>query len=289
MSIEFKEKIPLNEPNKIVVSFIEHETGYLFQERKKDPYMGYMGLVGGAVEKGEWPDQAIIREIGEETGLYVDQPEFKGVVEEVFPDNTNYLFVYSAVGNGQINPSADEGNIVSLNEAPENLIPTDRIVLEKIAQGKFGYTKVQINRTPIGIETKEIVYPRSGVVIGNFKEYLPEVARVTGIFSSAGVEMLSPMGGKVINEGSEFVIFDYDPPNFSDRDIQLLVLAKMHAADFVYLVNPNGYLGKSAAFELGYAFAQGMQVFSMEEIKDMHKDFVTAVVSPGAAIQKIYG
>lgn len=55
---------------------------------------------------------------------------------------------------------------------------------------------------------------------------------------------LSPEEGLVINPNDEFVLFDYDPPILNEGEIQTIVLKKMHIADFVYLVNPEGYLGK---------------------------------------------
>jgi len=55
----------------------------------------------------------------------------------------------------------------------------------------------------------------------------------------------------------------------------------MRIADFIHLINPGGYLGKSAAFEIGYAFAHSFKIFSFEKIiNEMHKEFITDVLSP---------
>jgi len=45
-------------------------------------------------------------------------------------------------------------------------------------------------------------------------------------------------------------------------------LEKIDDAEIVYVVNPGGYIGRSLAFDLGYAVARGRQVCSLERIVD---------------------
>ncbi len=58
-------------------------------------------------------------------------------------------------------------------------------------------------------------------------------------------------------------------------------------SDFVFLINPDGYLGKSAAFEIGYAFANSIKVFALNKIKEMHQHFIYEIASPEQIIQKL--
>jgi hypothetical protein len=45
-------------------------------------------------------------------------------------------------------------------------------------------------------------------------------------------------------------------------------LDKIDGAEIVYVVNPGGYIGRSLAFDLGYALARGRQICCLERIED---------------------
>lgn len=45
-------------------------------------------------------------------------------------------------------------------------------------------------------------------------------------------------------------------------------LDKIDGADLVYVVNPGGYIGRSLAFDLGYAVARGRTICCLELITD---------------------
>jgi mutator protein MutT len=68
----------------------------LLEERKNDPGRGKWSIPGGIVELGETPEQTVIREVQEETGLMVDSPELIDVVSPVTLDESGrvkYHFV----------------------------------------------------------------------------------------------------------------------------------------------------------------------------------------------------
>lgn len=48
--------------------------------RVKSPWMGIWNGVGGKIEKGEEPKESVLREIMEETGIALQDVEYKGVV-----------------------------------------------------------------------------------------------------------------------------------------------------------------------------------------------------------------
>lgn len=277
---------------KIVVAWIEHENKILFHKRNKNPYLGMIGLVGGAVEKNESADDAIVREISEESGLKVKDLELSGIVEEVHPEKTNFIFVYKVKAEGKIKPNLVEGEIVifnsSNNRKPENLIPTDDIIYDRLKNSKINYVLIDVNTANSTISASERDFPRKCVLIGNFKQHLPTVTKIAEEFTFHSVEILSPKHGSVINPNDEFIIFDYDPPSFSERDIQQLVLMKMESADFTYLANQDGYIGKSAALEVGYAYARGLKVYTATKIQDIHSEFVTSVATPNQVVDILY-
>jgi mutator protein MutT len=58
----------------------------LLVERAKDPLKGYWSLPGGIVEAGEKLEDAIRREVQEETGLEVESLSVFEIFERIIPD-----------------------------------------------------------------------------------------------------------------------------------------------------------------------------------------------------------
>ena len=59
----------------------------LLEKRKNEPGKGKWSVPGGLVELGESTEHAVIREVKEETGLEVDEPELMDVVDNVDCDD----------------------------------------------------------------------------------------------------------------------------------------------------------------------------------------------------------
>jgi len=73
-------------PDKPVVgvgAVIVHEGKILLEKRKNAPGKGKWSIPGGLVELGESTEQAVVREVKEETGLEVEEPRLIDVVDEV--------------------------------------------------------------------------------------------------------------------------------------------------------------------------------------------------------------
>lgn len=60
----------------------------LLVQRGKEPLKGYWSLPGGAVETGERLEQALLREVLEETGLEVTIVRFGEIFERIMADET---------------------------------------------------------------------------------------------------------------------------------------------------------------------------------------------------------
>jgi ADP-ribose pyrophosphatase YjhB (NUDIX family) len=68
----------------------------LLEKRKNEPGKGKWSIPGGLVELGENVEQTVIREVMEETGLVVEEPEHIDVVDNVVRDENGevkYHFV----------------------------------------------------------------------------------------------------------------------------------------------------------------------------------------------------
>ncbi len=86
----------------------------------RDPNTGevFQRLLGGHVEFGEYGRQAVIREIQEEVGVVLDDPQFLAVVENVFEyagaPGHEVVFVYTAT-MPQPSPIPPEGGLIDDN------------------------------------------------------------------------------------------------------------------------------------------------------------------------------
>ena len=98
-------------------------------------------LPGGKVEKGESPDQAVIREVKEEVGLKVDIKRFVGVYSKVDKDEIVFSFECSIA----------EGKPTSLDE-------TDRVEYFGLDSLPNNIVQRQIERIHDAIEKNEPVY-----------------------------------------------------------------------------------------------------------------------------------
>jgi nucleoside 2-deoxyribosyltransferase len=62
-------------------------------------------------------------------------------------------------------------------------------------------------------------------------------------------------------------------------------LKKVGDADIVYVVNPQGYIGKSVSVDIGYAYAKNKPIYVMHPVDDPPiMNLINAVLSPKALI-----
>lgn len=75
----------------VVTCFIEVDGAILFLQRNDDKIFGGTWCVpGGKLEKGETPEEAVAREVGEETGIIIEKPS---LVKEVYVRGERLDFV----------------------------------------------------------------------------------------------------------------------------------------------------------------------------------------------------
>jgi mutator protein MutT len=91
---------------------INDKNELLLQKKTTDykPYPGCWALFGGAIEEGEDPEEAIIREIKEETGLLVE-PTFylKRQYKAPYGHSSGTEYIFTATINGTSNICLSEG------------------------------------------------------------------------------------------------------------------------------------------------------------------------------------
>ncbi|MDQ2777903.1 MAG: NUDIX hydrolase [Acidobacteriota bacterium] len=86
----------------------------LLVERGNPPLAGYWSLPGGGVETGERLEEALVREIAEETGLDISVDSIATVFERITPDQAgvceyHYVLIdfYCTVLGGELRPGDD--------------------------------------------------------------------------------------------------------------------------------------------------------------------------------------
>ena len=129
--------------NFTTLCYIEKENKYLMLHRtskkkdgNKDKWIG----VGGHFEKGESPEECLLREVKEETGLELTSYQFRGIVtfiSDEWPDE--YMCLYTAdrytgdIGN------CDEGELVWVEKEKImdlNILEGDKIFLKLLMENQ---------------------------------------------------------------------------------------------------------------------------------------------------------
>ena len=82
--------------------YIEKDDCYLMllrNKKKVDEHKGKWIGVGGHFEEGESPEECVIREVYEETGLTLTDYRFRGIVTFVSEEwGTDYMHLFTASG-----------------------------------------------------------------------------------------------------------------------------------------------------------------------------------------------
>lgn len=128
-------------------------------------------------------------------------------------------------------------------------------------------------------------FSHTSLLIGSFRKHYKDIINVIKLFHDKGIEVLSPKKAKILNPDDEFVVFDYDPEHLSEKELEDLVLKKMHKCHFVYLVNPGGYIGLSASFEVGYCAAHGIDVYAAEPSTELCAKYIKDFIKPEEMVE----
>lgn len=98
-------------------------------------------------------------------------------------------------------------------------------------------------------------------VSGSFTRYDEELGRTIDGMRGHGLQVLSPNTGTVEQVDKGFAYLHGDPSRnkrwTEDRHLEAIA-----SSDFLWIINHDGYLGLSTAFEMGFARAKGIPIYA---------------------------
>lgn len=124
--------------NLTTLCYIEKDDRYLMMHRvkknvdiNKDKWIG----VGGHFEADETPEECLLREVKEETGLTLKQYKLRGIITFISNEwQTEYMFLYTA--------SEYEGEIIDCDEGNLEWIPKNSVYDLPIWEGDKVFFKL---------------------------------------------------------------------------------------------------------------------------------------------------
>lgn len=127
----------------------------------------------------------------------------------------------------------------------------------------------------------------SAAVSGSFHRHMDAITAAVHELAALGVRVLSPADPRIVAQQGEFLFVASDRVR-SVRLVQDRHLESIRAADFLWVVCPDGYVGQSASMELGYAAAAGIPIFAAQRPADLTlREYVKLVPNLGAALSMV--
>ncbi len=124
----------------------------------------------------------------------------------------------------------------------------------------------------------------AATVSGSFHRHMTAISDAVRMLHETGVRVLSPADPRVVDEIGLFLFVASDRHR-SVRLVQDRHLACIRSSHFLWLVCPDGYVGQSAAMELGFALAEGVPIYCQHWPQDLTlRQYVNKVESLAEAI-----
>jgi|ERR1700722_860341 len=125
--------------------------------------------------------------------------------------------------------------------------------------------------------------PRA-VLCGSYRRDVAGLQNAYRLLLSSDCDLLSPASIAFVGEVDGFVL-TAEELEHSPAEIEAKHVEAIREADFVWLHDPDGYVGSSAALEVGIAHSLDIPVYAGVEPADVTMaEFVTVVSKPAAAV-----
>ncbi|MFZ0417574.1 MAG: hypothetical protein WAM04_05685 [Candidatus Sulfotelmatobacter sp.] len=125
----------------------------------------------------------------------------------------------------------------------------------------------------------------TATVSGSFRRHLGAISAAVLELAQLSVRVLSPADPRIVEHQGEFAFVASDRVR-SVRLVQDRHLGCIRAANFLWLVCPDGYVGQSSSMEIGYAAAAGVPIFATHTPSDLTlRQYVGIVPSLAEALR----
>lgn len=105
----------------------------------------------------------------------------------------------------------------------------------------------------------------STVISGSFRKNMVDITRAINSFDAMGVSVLAPKGTRITGIRTGFTMLATDSPEDSPLQLERAFMDQIANADFLYVVNTGGYIGKSASAEMAHAKMRGIPIITSEK------------------------
>jgi len=109
----------------------------------------------------------------------------------------------------------------------------------------------------------------SVAIIASFRQHYEPVLAALRVFIDQCIEVTSPKGSPIIKSSIPFVRFQSDPHQAPDCVVQSTAVHRILRADAVYVVAPDGYVGRTTCYEIGRVVQAGRPLYFSEVPKDL--------------------
>lgn len=109
------------------------------------------------------------------------------------------------------------------------------------------------------------------VVHGSFGQHFAQIVETIKLFKNNGINVIAPTSTEITAIKGSFLLLENEE-NLNPAAVELAYLHKLQqlgSNGFSYFVIPGGYVGKSAAYELGIAQANGVTCYFSHKPKDL--------------------
>lgn len=125
---------------------------------------------------------------------------------------------------------------------------------------------------------------KKAVICGTFHRDVAGLRRLIRELETCGVAVLSPLSTEFVSLQPAVVRTATDE-TLDAATLETMHLRAIREADFIWLHAPNGYVGVSGSFEIGYVVAKKIPIFSFVPLQDvMLHNYVKTVGSVFAAL-----
>mgnify|MGYP006185133587 FL=1 len=102
------------------IALIKNDIGYLFSERRKEPFINYYEFPGGKIEESENPEECLLRECHEELDIQVNKNVYHGNITHLYKSLSVKLHIFEVIEySGEIK-SQEKQNILYINPFTSN-------------------------------------------------------------------------------------------------------------------------------------------------------------------------